>query len=291
MATTRRGFGLAAAAPPEVIRVAAQMAESLGYSSFWVNDTPDADGLVALEEAATVTETINLGVGVVALSRRMPQSIVAQLGGEAQAEDHEGDIGDEIVERGREAEIRGVRLPLDRLLLGVGSGQGSQGALQRVRTGVETLKAGLDTRVFISALGPRMSRLAGEVADGVLFSWLTPEFADVAARWVQEGADAAERNLPQLVSYLRVSLGAPAAERVRQEAARYLNSPHYAAHFTRMGTAADPTLGAIMGNTKEEIQLGLQRYDGVLDEVVVRAITVDDSIEEVVRLVEAAAPL
>src|SRR6266498_2726108 len=57
-----------------------------------------------------------------------------------------------------------------RLLLGVGSP--NPDALKRVRAGIALLRARLSTRLIVAALGPQMCRVAGEVADGVLFNWL-----------------------------------------------------------------------------------------------------------------------
>lgn len=270
MTESRRGFGVAAAISPEVIRTAAQLAESLGYHSFWVNDTPQGDGLEALAGAASVTSTIKLGVGVIPLSRRPADQIVAQL------RTMDGSRGG------------AARLPLDRLWLGVGSGAGGAGAMKRVRDGLETLNAEANTSVFLSALGPRMSRLCGEAADGVLFNWLTPEFALTANDWVRDGARKAERDVPILASYVRVSLGDAGAARFEQEAGRYGSIPQYADHFKRMGVA--PVETGICASTAEDIQRGLERWDGVLDEVVVRSITPSDTLEETLALVRAAAP-
>ncbi len=270
MPDSQRGFGVAAAISSEVIRAAAQLAESLGYHSFWVNDTPNGDGLEALAQAASVTSRIKLGVGVIPLSRRSANDIVKHL---RQLDGSQGKV---------------MRLPLDRLWLGVGSGAGGTGAMQRVRDGLETLNRDAHTTVFISALGPRMSRLAGEAADGVLFNWLTPEFALTANDWVREGARKANRDVPVLASYVRVCLGDGGAARFEQEAGRYGAIPQYAEHFKRMGVESVET--GIRGHTADDIQQGLARWDGVLDEVVVRSITPNDTLEETLALVRAAAP-
>lgn len=270
MPESRRGFGVAAAISPDVIKAAAQLAESLDYHSFWVNDTLNGDGLEALAGAASVTSNIKLGVGVIPLSRRPADQIVAQL----RTLDGTGDGT--------------VRLPLDRLWLGVGSGAGGQGAMKRTRDGLEKLNSDAHTTVFISALGPRMSQLAGELADGVLFNWLTPEFALTANDWVREGARNAGRQTPVLASYVRISLGDAGANRLAQEAGRYGGIPQYADHFTRMGVA--PLEAGIRGQSADEIRQGLARWDGVLDEVVVRSITPNDTLEETLTLVRAAAP-
>ena len=109
-----RGFGITAAVGASVIEELATEAEGLGYSSFWVNDMPGADGLTALAAAAASTSEIQLGVGVLPLDQRPAATIAEQL-------------------RSRE-------LPVGRVLLGVGSG-GSRDALARVRAGVEALDA------------------------------------------------------------------------------------------------------------------------------------------------------
>src|SRR5689334_20672605 len=63
-AKQERGFGVAGALPHDIIRTLAPAAEAAGYGAFWVNDTPQGDGLAALAVAAAVTKTIRLGVGV-----------------------------------------------------------------------------------------------------------------------------------------------------------------------------------------------------------------------------------
>src|ERR1051325_8127159 len=174
------GFALFPAAAPEIIRACARESEALGYTSFWVNHPGKTDGLAALALAAAETRRIDLGIGVIPLHTRGPESIV------------EG--------------ARAHKLPLDRLLLGVGSP--NPNSLQRVRDGVAALKRDLKTRVIVAALGPKMCHLAGEVADGVLFNWLTPEYAKRSVEMVKPGAAAAERQPPKMCAYGGLAIGA-----------------------------------------------------------------------------------
>jgi alkanesulfonate monooxygenase SsuD/methylene tetrahydromethanopterin reductase-like flavin-dependent oxidoreductase (luciferase family) len=256
----RQGFALFAAVAPDVIRAAAREAEALGYSSFWVNHPGSTDGLAALAVAAKETQRIDLGVGVIPLHTRGGDSIVAG--------------------------VRANALPLDRLLLGVGSP--NPGALKRVRAEIAELRAQLATRLVVAALGPQMCRLAGEVADGVLFNWLTPEHARASAELVRAGAAAAGRRPPTVFAYVRVALGSAGAARVREEAARYAAIPAYADNFARMGV--DPVVTAISADTPEAITAALGAWNGVVDEVVLRAITAKDTVDETVALVRAAGP-
>jgi alkanesulfonate monooxygenase SsuD/methylene tetrahydromethanopterin reductase-like flavin-dependent oxidoreductase (luciferase family) len=252
------GFALYAATPPEVIRASAREAEALGYDSFWVNHPGPVDGLASLAHAAKETTRIALGVGVIPLHTRGPESIV------------EG--------------VRAQALPLDRLLLGVGSP--NPRSLARVREGVVWIRAKIQPRIIVAALGPKMCQLAGEVADGVLFNWLTPAYARRAAEWVRAGATAARRKPPALYAYVRVALGPAAIERLGEEGARYAGIPAYAAHFERMGVK--PVDTGIAAMTPDAIPRALEAWKGAVDEVVLRAITAKDTVEENIALVRAA---
>jgi alkanesulfonate monooxygenase SsuD/methylene tetrahydromethanopterin reductase-like flavin-dependent oxidoreductase (luciferase family) len=259
MATsTAKGFAVFAGVSPEIIRASAREAEALGYRSFWVNHPGPVDGLGSLAHAAGETRRVDLGVGVIPLHTRGPEAIA------------DG--------------VRGHALAPERLLLGVGSPNPE--ALKRVRDGVATLRAKLSTRIIVAALGPKMCQLAGEVADGVLFNWLTPEYARRSAELVRAGADAAKRPMPRLYAYVRVALGPAAAERLADEGGRYDAIPAYHAHFVRMGVK--PVDTAIAATAADGIKRALAAWEGAVDEVVLRAITAKDTVEDHLTLVRAA---
>jgi alkanesulfonate monooxygenase SsuD/methylene tetrahydromethanopterin reductase-like flavin-dependent oxidoreductase (luciferase family) len=182
--------------------------------------------------------------------------------------------------------VRTQNLPLDRLLLGVGSP--NPASLVRVRDGIAALRAHLSTRLVVAALGPKMCHLAGEVADGVLFNWLTPEWAHRSAEWVRAGAKAAGRKSPTLYAYVRVALGAGAAARLADEGGRYAGIPAYASHFERMGVK--PVDTAIAVQTPDAFSPALARWNGAVDEIVLRAITANDTLDEHLTLLRAAKP-
>src|SRR3989442_1840999 len=131
----RYGFAVFAGIAPDVIRACAREVEASGYGSFWANHPGSTDGLAALAHAARETRRIALGVGVIPLHTRGPASIVQG--------------------------VRDHALPLERLLLGVGSP--NPGALTRARAGIAELRSQLRTRPVLAALGRQMCRLAGEL--------------------------------------------------------------------------------------------------------------------------------
>jgi alkanesulfonate monooxygenase SsuD/methylene tetrahydromethanopterin reductase-like flavin-dependent oxidoreductase (luciferase family) len=254
------GFALFAATAGDVVRAAAREAETRGYASFWVNHPGSTDGLAALALAAAETHRVDLGVGVIPLHTRGPASIVQG--------------------------VRDHKLPLPRLLLGVGSP--NPRSLERVRDGVAALRAELSSRVIVAALGPKMCRLAGEVADGVLLNWVTPEYARKSADIVREGAAAVRRQPPRIYAYVRLALGVAGRARTAEEADRYAGIPAYGANFARMGVK--PVETAIAVDTPAEVNQALARWRGAVDEVVLRAVTAHDTADETLALVRAATP-
>jgi alkanesulfonate monooxygenase SsuD/methylene tetrahydromethanopterin reductase-like flavin-dependent oxidoreductase (luciferase family) len=257
---TSRGYGIAGALDHPIVEKVAAAVEAAGFASFWANDTPGGEGLASLAAAARVTNKIDLGVGVVPVDRTTPEQIAAR--------------------------ITELELPIDRLIVGLGSGGARTGTVELVRDAVTDLKRLAPVRVYVGALGPRMCRLGGEVADGLLLSWLTPEAARETAELVRQAAESAGRETPTLSTYLRVGL--PAGEkRLRQEADRYAGYPAYAAHFTRIGV---PAFGTTISGTPSAIQSQLAAFGGILDEVVVRAIAAADTAEAYLDLVSACAP-
>jgi alkanesulfonate monooxygenase SsuD/methylene tetrahydromethanopterin reductase-like flavin-dependent oxidoreductase (luciferase family) len=257
----RRGFGVEGAVAPEIIRELAPAAEEAGYATFWVNDEPDGDGLATLREAAAVTTSIRLAVGVIPLDRQGPERIAAR--------------------------IDALDLPIDRLAVGVGSG-GAAGGLERVRAGVVALRELTTAEVIVGAIGPRMCRLGGEVADGVLLDWASPEYARQVMAIVTEAAGAAGRPRPWLGAYVFTALGAAGGAKLRAAADYYAAIPSYAAHFARIG--AEPLETTAWGEDDDALQRALAPFDAALDETVIRAVAVAETSAAYLDVLHGAAP-
>lgn len=136
----------------------------------------------------------------------------------------------------------------DGFVLGVGSGQAGTGALALVRDRVATLRrAAPGIPIYIGALGPRMLRLAGEVADGAALNWCDTERVAWSREQVVDGARRAGRDpgAVKVVEYIRVCVDDdPDAARNALAVAMLgyaLAGPRrpkdrgYRIHFTRMG--------------------------------------------------------
>lgn len=256
--------------PATVITELAGAAEAAGYRTFWTNDTPDGDGLGALRVAAEATTSIRLGVGLLPVDRVPAHVIIAR--------------------------IAFVDLPVDRLVVGVGAGA-QPGGLGRVRSVVAALRGATSAAVVVGALGPKMCRLAGEVADGVLLDWPTIGSASAArehvrrgarSRWTQRPALAAGRAEPPMAGYVFTALGAAGLQQLRIEAAHYGSVPAYAAHFRR--AAHDAIDAAVHAETPRDLRRRLAAFEAVLDEVIVRAVVAEPRAAAYRRVLDAGAP-
>ena len=81
--------------------------------------------------------------------------------------------------------------------------------------------------IWIAALGPRAMRLAGEIADGVILNWCTPERVAEARDAIRAAAGEAGRD-PDAVTiavYVRASFSDRADEALLAAAAEYASYP------------------------------------------------------------------
>lgn len=127
-----------------------------------------------------------------------------------------------------------------RFTFGVGSGRWDRAA-ERMREYLGELRALLPSGqpVEVAALGPLMLRVAGELADGVLLNWCSPEWVAWSRERVSRAAAAAGRPTPEVVEYIRTSVDPDAAlarSTLGAAALGYaLGAGAYRKHFERMG--------------------------------------------------------
>src|SRR5215218_1049915 len=174
-------MGLGPTLAPEV----AARAQALGYRSFWTAETTGPEAFSLLAAAGAAAPGIGLGTGVLALQLRTPM-VVAMAGATLQALHPERDIvlgvgisspvvtsrwhgvpyGDHPLARTREyvtllrACLSGEKVDF------AGDFYEVKGFRLGVRLGERRPK------IVVGALNPRMLRLAGELADGVLLNYL-----------------------------------------------------------------------------------------------------------------------
>jgi alkanesulfonate monooxygenase SsuD/methylene tetrahydromethanopterin reductase-like flavin-dependent oxidoreductase (luciferase family) len=260
--STHRGLGVTAGLDAGLARELAAHAEQLGYHSLWSNDEPAARGLDTLAEFAAATANVELGVGVLPLHRHRPARIAAEVD----------------------------RLGIDpaRLWLGIGSGALPR-QIDALERGVAELRALLpeETRIVVAAMRPRLCRLGGAVADGVLLNWMLPGQATRARGWVREAA--VEQGPPPVVaSYVRVAVGPGASRRLREEEGFYrtINEGHRK-HFAAMAVPVGSV--GIAASQRSDLLEALTPYHSALDLAIVR-VPADADATLLSAVTDAAAP-
>ena len=253
------GLGIDAGLPAPVARELAMRCADLGYRSLWSNDEPEAPGLETLSHFAAGAPQLDLGVGVLPLDQHPPAQIAAEV----------------------------ERLELDpaKLWIGIGSGR-LRPQLAPVREAVAELRELLPAaHIVIGAMRPQMCRLGGELADGVLLNWMLPAYAAKARGWVHDGAVAAGRASPITALYIRVAVGAGAAQRLHDEEGRYrrLTAEHFAAMNARPGTVG------VSGSARQDVVEALAPYRSAVDLPIARVLAAND-IASLLAVADAAAP-
>jgi alkanesulfonate monooxygenase SsuD/methylene tetrahydromethanopterin reductase-like flavin-dependent oxidoreductase (luciferase family) len=260
---TPRGLGITAGLEAQLVRDLAARCEQLGYHSLWSNDEPAAPGLETLAHLAATAPRLELGVGVLPLDRHQPSQIAT--------------------------EIDRVGIDPARLWIGIGSGQ-LRPQIDVLRRAVAELREILPrgTRIAVAAMRPRLCRVGGAVADGVLLNWMLPDQLAEARRWVQEGANGAGRAAPIVASYVRVAVGPGSLERLRDDERNYRNiNEKHRQHFAAMNVPLGSV--GVAASTRPEVRARLAAYQSALDLPIVRVLANPDATS-LAAVADAAAP-
>jgi alkanesulfonate monooxygenase SsuD/methylene tetrahydromethanopterin reductase-like flavin-dependent oxidoreductase (luciferase family) len=207
-------------------------AERAGFGAVFLPEVGARDTLGALAALAGETSEMLLATGVVPIPARSPTLLAMAA---ATVQERSG----------------------GRLVLGLGTGPTMPGALDRLRdvvaalriafaggTGVvagspvsASLPLAAPPRIWIAALGPRATRLAGEIADGVLLNWCPPSRLAEARSQLAEGASAAGRRAEDVTVgvYVRAALTEGSLVTAEAMAAEYASYPSYRRQFVSMG--------------------------------------------------------
>ena len=257
---SHRGFGIDATVPLNVVRDVAEAAEAAGYDSFWLNGSPPRGAMEAVAAAAEVT-TIPIGTGVLPFDRRPLDLLIA--------------------------DARELEIPTDRFWMGIGWGGGPIGALNTMRSAVDQLREELGVRVLMGAFGPNMTRLAGEISDGVIFTWWFRDAIEESRPLVEDGAARIGRETPPIFSYIRCALLPQAQTALDATAGRYDSAPSFRRLFRAHSMSAHDTV--VTGASASDLRPGIEREESVLDFSIIRAITADATAESILELLQACA--
>ena len=239
----------------------AKEAEADGFSSLWYASVVTGDPLVAMAIAGRETSTIELGTAVL---QTYPCHPLLQANRAASVVDAMGRPGFTLgVGPSHEPLVRGVfGLSYDhpgrsteeyvRILAGLLRGEAVDfdGKDWSAHTGGRAVAPAHPVPVLVSALGPRLLRVAGEVADGTVL-WMAPPRAiatHVVPR-IRAAAAAAGRPEPRIVAGLPVAVHDDESEARSAAAASsgmYAGMANYQ-RILEIGGAEAPADAAIVG--------------------------------------------
>lgn len=230
------GFALRDPLPWEAFAATVREGEALGYRAVFLPEIAGRDAVAALAALAGETRALLLGTGVLPMRSRTPMLIAM---GAATVQERSGGrftlgLGPGDVRTGALGELRRTVLEVRALLAGEAVGPGRR----------LSLLVGHPVPIWVSALGPRACGLAGEIADGALLNWCTPERVAEARRAVTEAAERAGRSPAEvtLAVYVRCWVGedeAAGRAALRRAAAEYASYPAYRRQFERMGLGSE----------------------------------------------------
>jgi probable F420-dependent oxidoreductase len=230
---------------------AAAWAEHLGYGSFWTAETNGLEAFSSLTAIGAAAPSLDLGTGVIAIQLRTPV-LAAMSAATLQALHPDNDVilgigisspvvteqwhgapyGDRPVDRIREY------VTLVRELFGGESVtfDGDFYTCRRTRLGVRLGER--RPKIVVGALNPRMLRLAGEVADGVLLNYLPASHVPWSVERVREG-EAKRTDGEHCTVYGYVHVGVcerpDGVELARRDLFSYAVVDSYARNFERAG--------------------------------------------------------
>lgn len=237
--TLQLGDGLSRAELIELVR----LAEACGYEAVFVPEAWGYDAITTLTELAVQTRRIRLGTGILPIWSRTPALMAMTaasldelsggrfilglgISGSVMIQDWHGVPFEQPIQRTRET-IAVIRLAL------AGARVTHAGAIvrvQRFRLGVHPPRPHVP--IFLASLGPKNLHLTGEVADGWLPIFCSPEGLAAMRKAVAAGAEVAGRD-PAAVEVAPYILSCLPDD---PEAARRLLRRHLAYYIGGMGS-------------------------------------------------------
>lgn len=231
----RRDDGTAEVLPWRDLLEIVATVEETGYETIFVPESGAWEAFATLAGFAAATRRVGLATGVLPTWSREPRRMAM---GAATLQDVSGGrftlgLGSLDTIEATRAYVEGVR----RILAGGAIAGGDARPIDLVPEP--------SVPIHLAALGPRMTQLAGAVADGVILNWCTPERVAAAREQIARGAERAGRDPAgvTVVTFVRACLAhdeGHAAAALEAAAAQYAAMPTYARQFATMGLEDAP---------------------------------------------------
>jgi len=245
------GLLLSARHPLTALVAAARRAEELGYAICWMPEESGKDAFTQLAALALNTSRIRLATGSVNCFSRTPYlmamsaaalqeasagrfTLVMSPGEGSGIEASHGLAYQRPVTR-----LRDYALIVRRLLAGeTVQYRGEAYSVPNARLG---FRPDLPPPIYLAGAGPRLRRVAGEVADGALFSFASVELMGAIAREVRDAAREAGRDsaVVRIACYVTAAVDARAEHWLRASLARTASMPAQNRLLNEAGLSAE----------------------------------------------------
>lgn len=247
-------FNSGAQLPMHAIPELASLAEEIGFACAWAGEANNKDPTVMMAAIAAVTEKIEIGSAVYHMLGRTPATLALQV------------LGLDELSRGRFRLGLGISNPTIAQWHGVPMDR----PLKRIEEYLEIVLRALRREklsfagefyqshgfkaafspssavvpLYIAAFGPRMSRLAGRLSDGVLINMANEAEVTRIAEQAREGAASAGKSAAavEVICKIRCALAADrtsARTGLTQVLTYYALADYYRDLLTRMGFGAE----------------------------------------------------
>ncbi|MGH8013393.1 MAG: LLM class flavin-dependent oxidoreductase [Candidatus Binataceae bacterium] len=235
----------------------ARHAEKLGFTDAWSSETYQTDAFSPLATAAAVTQRLRLGTAIVPVFTRPAALIAMSAAAVQQASNGRFVLGLGITTPTIATQWMGVeyKLPLTRMRETVAALRMafSQQKMSLKGRTMEVNGFRLDPPIenpppiYVGAQGEKMLRLAGELGDGVVVNFITPETFPKMLAHIKEGAKAAGRPADNLDVACRIVVAVDqeheiVREELRRELTAYLTVPQYNKFFREIGYESEATV-------------------------------------------------
>jgi 5,10-methylenetetrahydromethanopterin reductase len=238
--------GNAIVSTSDVFEIALKCETSKVIQSFWMGEVRNFDAGVTLATVATMSKRIRLGTSILNVYSRSPAQLAMLVRTMQEVSGGRFTLGIGVSTPALIEGFHGFEFdaPMQRMgeyiekLRELLEGEKPRGESLILKKTNAKLVGNLPppAKILVAALNRKMTRLAGEKADGVIFNFLTPSSAKQKISWFNEGIETSKRKLIETEVCTQLYIDAEYKEdHLKRLLYFYSSSEAYRKHFASLG--------------------------------------------------------